>query len=136
VVEIPSSARQSTHLVYDYKNNIQDISINILKAFRQLEAAEVDPSLLAYSIILSKDPSDYRTYTPQHKIGKSLKKEAGDVIKYYKTGQQEDGYKGLFFKLSGFEYRYLQTRTLECCKRNIEIAGLRYSEYRETDFSI
>jgi DNA polymerase elongation subunit (family B) len=48
---------------------------------------------LAYSIILSKDPSDYRTYTPQHKIGKSLKKEAGDVIKYYKTGQQENCYK-------------------------------------------
>jgi DNA polymerase, archaea type len=79
-------------LIDDYKNN-EDVSINILKAFRQLEAAEVDPSLLAYSIILNKDPNDYRSYTPQHKIGTSLKKEAGEIIRYYKTGQQEDGYK-------------------------------------------
>jgi hypothetical protein len=49
--------------------------------------------LLAYSVILSKDPNDYRSYTPQHKIGTSLKKEAGEIIRYYKTGQQEDGYK-------------------------------------------
>jgi hypothetical protein len=60
----------------------------------QLEAAEVDPSLLAYSIILNKDPDNYQSYTPQHKIGKSLNKESGSLIKYYKTGQQEDGYKG------------------------------------------
>lgn len=67
---------------------------NVLKAFKQLEEAEVDPSLLAYPIILGKDPDNYRTYTPQHKIGKSLNKESGSLIKYYKTGQQEDGYKG------------------------------------------
>jgi DNA polymerase, archaea type len=85
--------RVFVQLVDDYKNNIQDLSFNILKAFRQLEAAEVDPSLLAYSVILSKDPSEYRSYTPQNKIGKSLKKEAGEIIRFYKTGQQEDGYK-------------------------------------------
>jgi len=60
-------------LIDDYKNNVEDISINI-QAFRQLgrqlEAAEVDLSPLAYSIILSKDPNDYQLYTPQHKIGK------------------------------------------------------------------
>jgi hypothetical protein len=49
---------------------------------------------LAYSVILNKDPDDYRSYTPQHKIGKSLNKESGSLIKYYKTGKQEDGYKG------------------------------------------
>jgi hypothetical protein len=68
--------------------------LNILKAFKQLEAAEVDPSLLAYSVVLNKDPDEYRSYTPQHKIGTSMKKEAGSLIKYYKTGQEEDGYKG------------------------------------------
>jgi DNA polymerase, archaea type len=52
-------------LISDYKNNLEDISVNILKAFRQLEAAEVDPSLLACSIILSKDPNDYKSYTSQ-----------------------------------------------------------------------
>jgi hypothetical protein len=66
----------------------------VLKAFKQLESAEVDPSLLAYSLILNKDPDNYQSYTPQHKIGKSLNKEPGSLIKYYKTGQQQDGYKG------------------------------------------
>jgi hypothetical protein len=50
--------------------------------------------LLAYSVILNKDPDNYQSYTPQHKIGKSLNKESGSLIKYYKTGQEEDGYKG------------------------------------------
>lgn len=83
-------------LIDDYKRkNGADLSLNILKAFKQLEAAEVDPSLLAYSIILNKDSNHYQPYTPQHKIGKSLNKgSAGSLIKYYKTGQQEDGYKG------------------------------------------
>jgi hypothetical protein len=43
---------------------------------------------------LNKDPDSYQSYTPQHKIGKSLNKEADSLIKYYKTGKQEDGYKG------------------------------------------
>ena len=43
---------------------------------------------------MNKDPDNYQSYTPQHKIGKSLNKESGSLIKYYKTGQQEDGYKG------------------------------------------
>jgi len=70
------------------------VSLFFLEAFKQLEAAEVDPSLLAYSVILNKDPDDYQFYTPQHRIGVSLNKEAGSLIRYYKTGQQEDGYKG------------------------------------------
>lgn len=47
-------------LIDDYKNNNKDdLTLNVLKAFKQLEAAEVDPSLLSYSIILNKDPDDY-----------------------------------------------------------------------------
>ena len=59
------------------KNNKPDLSFNVLKAFKQLEAAEVDPSTLAYSVILNKAPDNYQPYTPQHKIGKSLNKESG-----------------------------------------------------------
>ena len=81
-------------LIDDYKNNKPDLTFNVLRAFKQLDGAEVDPSLLAYSIILNKDPDNYQSYTPQHKIGKSLKKVQGILINYYKTGQQEDGYKG------------------------------------------
>jgi DNA polymerase elongation subunit (family B) len=82
-----------SQLIDDYRNGA-DLSLNILNAFKQLEAAEVDPSLLAYSVVLNKDPDEYRAYTPQHKIGTSMNKEAGSLIKYYKTGQEEDGYKG------------------------------------------
>jgi hypothetical protein len=84
-----------SQLIDDYKNNNKSgLIFNVLKAFKQLEAAEVDPSLLAYSVILNKDPGKYQSYTPQHKIGKSLHKEPGSLIQYYKTGKQEDGYKG------------------------------------------
>jgi hypothetical protein len=85
-----------SQLIDDYKNNVNKpiLVFDVLKAFKQLEAAEVDPFLLAYSVILNKDPDKYQSYTPQHKIGKSLNKEPGSLIKYYKTGQQEDGYKG------------------------------------------
>ena len=73
---------------------LPDLSLNVLGAFKQLEAAEVNPSLLVYSVVLNKDPDEYQSYTPQHKIGTSMNKEAGSLIKYYKTGQEEDGYKG------------------------------------------
>jgi DNA polymerase elongation subunit (family B) len=83
-----------SQLIEDYRNNKPDLSLNVIEAFKQLEAAEVDPSLLAYSVVLNKDPDEYRAYTPQHKIGTSMNKEAGSLIKYYKTGLEEDGYKG------------------------------------------
>jgi hypothetical protein len=70
------------------------LAINILKAFQQIEIAEVDPSLLAYSSVLSKNPVKYQPYTPHYKIGNILNKESGGLISYYKSGQQEDGYKG------------------------------------------
>jgi DNA polymerase I len=82
-----------SQLIEDYKNN-NDLTINILKAFQRLEVAEVDPSLLAYTSVLSKNPVDYKLYTPQYKIGNTLNKESGSLISYYKSGQQEDGYKG------------------------------------------
>jgi DNA polymerase elongation subunit (family B) len=83
-----------SRLIEDYRNNKPDLSINVLKASKQLEAAEIDPSLLAYSVVLSKDPDQYQPHTPQCKIGTLMDKEAGGLIRYYKTGQQEDGYKG------------------------------------------
>lgn len=50
-----------------YKNNVDkpDLTFNVLKAFKQLEADEVDPSLLAHSVILNKDPDSYQPNTPQ-----------------------------------------------------------------------
>ena len=81
-------------LIDDYKNNKPDLSYNVRKAFSQLEAAQIDPSSLVYSTILNKDPDRYQPYTPQHKIGRLLNKESGDLITYYKSGMQEDGYKG------------------------------------------
>jgi len=83
-----------SQLIEDYRNNKPNLTLNLVEAFKQLEAAEVDPSLLAYSVVLNKDPNEYQSYTPQHKIGTSMNKEAGSLIKYYKTGLEEDGYKG------------------------------------------
>ncbi|MFY9795992.1 MAG: DNA polymerase domain-containing protein [Candidatus Nitrosopolaris sp.] len=83
-----------SQLIEDYRNDKPDLSLKVFEAFKQLEAAEVDPSLLAYSVVLNKDPDLYQSYTPQHKIGTAMNKEAGSLIKYYKTGQEEDGYKG------------------------------------------
>ena len=42
----------------------------------------------------SKNPDEYQLYTPQYKIGNILNKESGSLITYYKSGKQEDGYKG------------------------------------------
>jgi DNA polymerase, archaea type len=84
-----------SQLIENYKNiNNEDLIINILNAFQRLEAAEVDPSLLAYSSVLRKNPDGYQPYTAQYKIGNILNKESGSLISYYKSGQQEDGYKG------------------------------------------
>src|SRR6476660_3044149 len=110
-----------SQLIGDYKNNKPDLSFNILKAFKQLEAAEVDPSLLAYSVILNKDPDNYQSYTPQHRIGKSLNKESGSLIKYYKTGQQEDGYKGYS---TNYQDLNIDVYKLELWKLVKEVLGL------------
>ena len=62
-------------LIEDYKNNNnKDLDINILKSFQHLESAEINPSLLAYSSVLSKNPDDYQLYPPQYRIGNILKK--------------------------------------------------------------
>ena len=68
-------------LVDDYKNNKPDVDVNEIEAFKRLEAAEVDPSLLTYSIILNNDPDEYQYYMPQRKIGTSLNQVAGSLIR-------------------------------------------------------
>jgi hypothetical protein len=80
-------------LIDDYKNNKSHLPFNIPKAFKQLEEAEDDPSLLAYSVILNKHRDNYQSYPPQRKICKSQNKEPVTLVKYYKTGPQEDDYK-------------------------------------------
>ncbi len=117
----------------DYKNNKPDLALNALKAFKQLESAEVDPSLLEYSIILNKDPDNYQSYTPQHKIGKSLNKEAGGLIKYYKTGQQKDGYKGYSINYQDLDIDVYKIELLEASKRRPATAGLRHAKVGRSD---
>jgi len=73
----PFFNRVISQLIEDYRNNESDLSLDVIEAFKQLEVAEVDPSHLAYSVVLNKDPGDYQSYTPQHKIGRSMNKGAG-----------------------------------------------------------
>lgn len=83
-----------SQLIDDYRNNGPDLICNVLKTFKQLEPRRSPSVSLAYSIILNKYPDDYQPYTPQHKLDKLLNEESGSLIRYYKTGQQEDGYNG------------------------------------------
>jgi len=39
--------RVFSQLIEDYRNNESDLSLNVIEAFKQLEAAEVDPSLFS-----------------------------------------------------------------------------------------
>ena len=57
-----------SQVIEDYKNNNKDLAINILKSFQHLESAEINPSLLAYSSVSSKNPDDYQLYSPQYRI--------------------------------------------------------------------
>ncbi|MDQ6866321.1 MAG: hypothetical protein M3044_21145 [Thermoproteota archaeon] len=43
-----------SQLIDDYKNNKSDLNLSVLSDCT-IRAAEVDPSLLAYSVVLSKD---------------------------------------------------------------------------------
>jgi DNA polymerase elongation subunit (family B) len=114
-----------SQLIDDYKNNIDkpNLIFNILEAFKQLEAAEVNPSLLAYSTVLNKDPDDYQSYTPQRKIGKLLNKEPGSLIKYYKTGQQETGYKGYSINYQDLDIDVYKIELWKLIKEVIRLLG-------------
>jgi DNA polymerase I len=48
-----------SQLIEDFRNNKPDLTLNVIEAFKQIEAAEIDPSLLAYSVILNKEPVEY-----------------------------------------------------------------------------
>jgi hypothetical protein len=85
----------STEFQGNFNRHVRISATNRFSAGQNRPFATYDSHMcfLAYSVVLNKDPDDYQSYTPQHKIGTSMNKEAGSLIKYYKTGLEEDGYK-------------------------------------------
>ncbi|MGA8082266.1 MAG: hypothetical protein WB988_10415 [Candidatus Nitrosopolaris sp.] len=86
----------STEFQGNFNRHVRISATNRFSAGQNRPFATYDSHMcfLAYSVVLNKDPDDYQSYTPLHKIGTSMNKEAGSLIKYYKTGLKEDGYKG------------------------------------------
>jgi hypothetical protein len=123
-----------SQLIEDYRNDKPDLSFNVLEAFKQLEAAEVDPSLLAYSVVLKKDPDEYQSYTPQHKIGTSINKEAGSLIKYYKTGLEEDGYKGYSTKYQDLNIDVYKKELWKLVKEILMLQGYQIQKLEDQIF--
>jgi DNA polymerase elongation subunit (family B) len=60
-------------------------AIQLRKAYQDMEKGDVPHELLAISLTLSKDPSDYSDNVFQNIVGKQLKAKQGDPIKYYKS---------------------------------------------------
>ncbi|MGB7954022.1 MAG: hypothetical protein WCF23_08570, partial [Candidatus Nitrosopolaris sp.] len=127
--------RVFSQLIDDYKNNKPDLSANVINAFQELESAEVDPTHLAYSIVLSKDPDQYQTYTPQHKIGTSLNKETGSLINYYKTGQQENGYKGYSIRYQDLNIDVYKEELWKIVKEILTLQGYDIRKLEEQIFA-
>ena len=63
----------------------RDTTIKLRKAYLDMEKGQVPHKLLAISLTLSKDPSEYASGDFQNIVGKQLNAKEGDTIKYYKA---------------------------------------------------
>jgi DNA polymerase elongation subunit (family B) len=60
-------------------------TLKLRKAYQDMEKGQVPHELLAISLTLSKDPSEYASGDFQNIVGKQLSAKEGDTIKYYKA---------------------------------------------------
>ncbi|MDF0680308.1 MAG: DNA polymerase domain-containing protein [Candidatus Nitrosocosmicus sp.] len=60
-------------------------TIKLRKAYQDMEKGLVPHDLLAISLTLKQDPSEYDTNDYQNIVGKQLNAKEGDTIKYYKA---------------------------------------------------
>ncbi|WP_148686800.1 DNA polymerase domain-containing protein [Candidatus Nitrosocosmicus hydrocola] len=63
----------------------RDPTVKLRKAYLDMEKGQVPHELLAISLTLSKDPSEYASGDFQNIVGKQLRAKEGDAIKYYKA---------------------------------------------------
>ena len=63
----------------------KDPTLKLRKAYLDMEKGQVPHELLAISLTLIKDPSEYARGDFQNIVGKQLNAKEGDTIKYYKA---------------------------------------------------
>ncbi len=63
----------------------RDPTLKLRKAYKDMEKGQVPHELLAISLTLKKDPSEYSNNNYQNIVGKQLNAKEGDTIKYYKS---------------------------------------------------
>jgi hypothetical protein len=75
-------------------------------------------------------------YTPQYKIGGSLNKESGSLIKYYKTGEQEDGYEGYSINNQDLNIDVYKLELWKIVKDILRLLGCEIQKLEEQIFSL
>jgi hypothetical protein len=78
-------------LVQDIKNATNPIP-KLRQAFQQLDCRQVPPESLAISLVLRKNPEDYRQVCKQSRLGAKLGLRKGDTLVYYKCDTQQPVY--------------------------------------------
>src|SRR5919106_4963109 len=82
----------------------------------------------------SKNPDEYQLYTPQYKIGNILNKESGSLISYYKSGKQEDGYKGYSTNYQDINIDVYKQELWKIVKEILKLLGYNIQKLEEQIF--
>ena len=98
-------------LVEDIKNDI-NTTINLKKAYLDMERGSVPADLLVVKSVLKKDPSQYSNNSYQRVVGTSLGAKEGDAIKYYKSNSKGKAHSNPSF-LSRSKYLEMMKNTFE-----------------------
>jgi DNA polymerase elongation subunit (family B) len=69
----------------DHLKDGGDPTVNLKKAYEDMEKGIVSPELLEIKTTLRKDPKSYPQNRYQRIVGSQLNAREGDVIKYYKS---------------------------------------------------
>jgi DNA polymerase, archaea type len=79
--------------VYDIVVNNTDPIINLKRAISDLESGIINPELLKRSNRLSKNPEEYENENDRkRKIGLAIGARKGDVIEYFESDKNKEGY--------------------------------------------
>ena len=82
----------------------------------------------------SKNPDEYQLYTPQYKLGNILNKESGSLITYYKSGKQEDGYKGYSTNYQDLNIDVYKQELWKIVKEILKLLGYNIQKLEEQIF--
>jgi hypothetical protein len=114
---IKTTFRQITYNLLASNDPIVDLK----KAAADLELGNVNPELLKRSIRLSKNPDEYENENDRkRKIGLAIGARKGDVIEYFETDKNREGYSLNPQDISIKKYKIMLWKAI---KDILEIAG-------------